>query len=111
MIRRPPRSTRVRSSAASDVYKRQVWRGCCGGATSPPSAASDLTIGFDRSVLAKLASCLTASTDVRDRHEYSRRVQPEVPPRGAQAAEGWLRRTGTTPRQCAVALARGGRPR
>src|SRR5665254_11134 len=28
MIRRPPRSTRVRSSAASDVYKRQdAW--CC----------------------------------------------------------------------------------
>src|SRR5665254_26404 len=31
MIRRPPRSTRVRSSAASDVYKRQMlfhelWR-------------------------------------------------------------------------------------
>ena len=26
MIRRPPRSTRVRSSAASDVYKRQVCR-------------------------------------------------------------------------------------
>ena len=26
MIRRPPRSTRVRSSAASDVYKRQVQR-------------------------------------------------------------------------------------
>ena len=25
MIRRPPRSTRVRSSAASDVYKRQVF--------------------------------------------------------------------------------------
>ena len=24
MIRRPPRSTRVRSSAASDVYKRQT---------------------------------------------------------------------------------------
>ncbi|WP_460379411.1 hypothetical protein, partial [Staphylococcus aureus] len=24
MIRRPPRSTRVRSSAASDVYKRQM---------------------------------------------------------------------------------------
>src|SRR5665811_81446 len=29
MIRRPPRSTRVRSSAASDVYKRQVRT--CGG--------------------------------------------------------------------------------
>src|SRR5665811_2530931 len=27
MIRRPPRSTRVRSSAASDVYKRQGWTG------------------------------------------------------------------------------------
>src|SRR5665811_2604647 len=27
MIRRPPRSTRVRSSAASDVYKRQVLYG------------------------------------------------------------------------------------
>src|SRR5665811_1740826 len=27
MIRRPPRSTRVRSSAASDVYKRQVYMG------------------------------------------------------------------------------------
>src|SRR5665811_437741 len=27
MIRRPPRSTRVRSSAASDVYKRQVLTG------------------------------------------------------------------------------------
>ncbi|WP_460379342.1 hypothetical protein [Staphylococcus aureus] len=25
MIRRPPRSTRVRSSAASDVYKRQLF--------------------------------------------------------------------------------------
>ena len=27
MIRRPPRSTRVRSSAASDVYKRQILQG------------------------------------------------------------------------------------
>ena len=25
MIRRPPRSTQSRSSAASDVYKRQLW--------------------------------------------------------------------------------------
>src|SRR5665811_1573372 len=31
MIRRPPRSTRVRSSAASDVYKRQAWRLCESG--------------------------------------------------------------------------------
>src|SRR5450756_212418 len=28
MIRRPPRSTQSRSSAASDVYKRQVVRAC-----------------------------------------------------------------------------------
>ena len=27
MIRRPPRSTQSRSSAASDVYKRQLWNG------------------------------------------------------------------------------------
>src|SRR5665811_2619467 len=32
MIRRPPRSTRVRSSAASDVYKRQVVSRLDGGA-------------------------------------------------------------------------------
>ena len=39
MIRRPPRSTRVRSSAASDVYKRQVGaRTLTGGVAScPPS--------------------------------------------------------------------------
>src|SRR5665811_2607035 len=30
MIRRPPRSTRVRSSAASDVYKRQAYTVCEG---------------------------------------------------------------------------------
>src|SRR5665811_1964731 len=30
MIRRPPRSTRVRSSAASDVYKRQRDLRCAG---------------------------------------------------------------------------------
>src|SRR5665811_410487 len=31
MIRRPPRSTRVRSSAASDVYKRQFLESEIGG--------------------------------------------------------------------------------
>ena len=41
MIRRPPRSTRVRSSAASDVYKRQgrpqAWPHCVRwGLSSPP---------------------------------------------------------------------------
>src|SRR5665811_2081818 len=38
MIRRPPRSTRVRSSAASDVYKRQYqyWRPITGIRESDP---------------------------------------------------------------------------
>ena len=36
MIRRPPRSTRVRSSAASDVYKRQKSLGAAAkGGTTP----------------------------------------------------------------------------
>src|SRR5665811_2355677 len=34
MIRRPPRSTRVRSSAASDVYKRQALMGASGSGKS-----------------------------------------------------------------------------
>ena len=37
MIRRPPRSTRVRSSAASDVYKRQRPHGC----TPMPHASTE----------------------------------------------------------------------
>src|SRR5680860_1798247 len=47
MIRRPPRSTQSRSSAASDVYKRQritgqaiemkaIWRSCCRVRALPP---------------------------------------------------------------------------
>src|SRR5665254_26623 len=45
MIRRPPRSTRVRSSAASDVYKRQLsvleeYLGLEGG---PPMFRQDFT--------------------------------------------------------------------
>ena len=41
MIRRPPRSTQSRSSAASDVYKRQILL-CFTGAMYP---AIDLTAG------------------------------------------------------------------
>src|SRR5680860_1786528 len=38
MIRRPPRSTQSRSSAASDVYKRQAWDGDAGAfATTVPA--------------------------------------------------------------------------
>src|SRR5664280_465995 len=64
-----------------------VGRGCSGGATSPPSAASDLTIGFDRFVLAKLPAwphrrtCATATSTAE---EYSRKSRPgeRKPPRG-----------------------------
>eukprot|EP00657_Telonema_sp_P-1_P009447 TRINITY_DN3641_c0_g1_i3.p1 TRINITY_DN3641_c0_g1~~TRINITY_DN3641_c0_g1_i3.p1 ORF type:complete len:100 (+),score=44.16 TRINITY_DN3641_c0_g1_i3:140-439(+) len=38
MIRRPPRSTQSRSSAASDVYKRQVSTQSTGGAPLQRSA-------------------------------------------------------------------------
>src|SRR5665811_1450691 len=52
MIRRPPRSTRVRSSAASDVYKRQVetlaeqpsW--LVGSGSLPPGVDDDLYAGL-----------------------------------------------------------------
>ncbi|WP_460379523.1 hypothetical protein [Staphylococcus aureus] len=37
MIRRPPRSTRVRSSAASDVYKRQFTMNAIQNSMSPVS--------------------------------------------------------------------------
>ena len=45
MVRRPPRSTQSRSSAASDVYKRQAHPRCrCGrqgrGARDPAGAGS-----------------------------------------------------------------------
>ena len=44
MIRRPPRSTPLYSSAASDVYKRQVQNGCTpAGREPPPTLSSSLT--------------------------------------------------------------------
>ena len=46
MIRRPPRSTRVRSSAASDVYKRQV--GILGSDLTRYFGSSDLAIAAAR---------------------------------------------------------------
>ena len=47
MIRRPPRSTLDRSSAASDVYKRQAWGGMQGTLLPPirwPSVFFDLRL-------------------------------------------------------------------
>src|SRR5680860_1910207 len=51
MIRRPPRSTQSRSSAASDVYKRQgkLW---AAGQADDPAAFLVLDIEFHRLVLA-----------------------------------------------------------
>ena len=50
MIRRPPRSTLDRSSAASDVYKRQVVRGVAiradGEDRSALVEAQDLDVGL-----------------------------------------------------------------
>src|SRR5665811_2583048 len=47
MIRRPPRSTRVRSSAASDVYKRQVAKRQreCWTETVPVDAPREHSVG------------------------------------------------------------------
>src|SRR5680860_110005 len=44
MIRRPPRSTQSRSSAASDVYKRQIF--VCAGIPGPrvPAACQDVML-------------------------------------------------------------------
>src|SRR5665811_1888662 len=44
MIRRPPRSTRVRSSAASDVYKRQRQDPAAAGSCLAGSALADLHV-------------------------------------------------------------------
>ena len=45
MIRRPPRSTRVRSSAASDVYKRQDRL------YAPPEAYAYVPYGYEGPVV------------------------------------------------------------
>src|SRR5659263_330737 len=42
MIRRPPRSTQSRSSAASDVYKRQIIAGATGQAAGAHSVSATI---------------------------------------------------------------------
>ena len=87
MIRRPPRSTLDRSSAASDVYKRQVLRGI--GAThvcdsSAPTFMTDLVdaitatgamLAFDATGGGTLASQVLTAMEIaasRGAGEYSR---------------------------------------
>src|SRR5678809_168303 len=46
MIRRPPRSTLDRSSAASDVYKRQAWESCGWRETHTSPARGSLSVSY-----------------------------------------------------------------
>src|SRR5680860_1001570 len=57
MIRRPPRSTQSRSSAASDVYKRQAVR------AARAHAGHTLTIEVEVDTLAQLEEALAAHAD------------------------------------------------
>src|SRR5680860_1662582 len=54
MIRRPPRSTQSRSSAASDVYKRQGLEGMPDGTTI--QTANTLVMPADQEVCARMTS-------------------------------------------------------
>src|SRR5665811_376206 len=49
MIRRPPRSTRVRSSAASDVYKRQTLA-CIEDERTAPASSEEIEEGKEEQV-------------------------------------------------------------
>src|SRR5665811_567778 len=64
MIRRPPRSTRVRSSAASDVYKRQVLSG----------ANAKLVVGIGEVVLDGLRRDEQGLCDLAIRPSFRREV-------------------------------------
>src|SRR5678816_4101329 len=57
MIRRPPRSTLDRSSAASDVYKRQVWA----YAECRPDPKEKRTRHGIRGTLLRSATCRTCT--------------------------------------------------
>ena len=61
MIRRPPRSTRVRSSAASDVYKRQ---GVPGGAVMVAAGLLADMMGFDDGMVALMIAAYIAIDSV-----------------------------------------------
>src|SRR5665811_603796 len=76
MIRRPPISTRVRSSAASDVYKRQIWT--CNmsrsrHATPSTSSATSPTIcnGFESICCQRIPTtrCARSQSPVRNAFE------------------------------------------
>ena len=69
MIRRPPRSTRKESSAASDVYKRQVLVGGVGPASAdelPPGCTTADMTSVMSGVSAAMAIYLFTHPDVND---------------------------------------------
>src|SRR5665811_200176 len=78
MIRRPPRSTRVRSSAASDVYKRQTP-----GRGDALFSRSDLGPQLDG-----LVQCLCEANIVRSRQLTNARVN--VQPRFDRQTHGGI---------------------
>src|SRR5678816_3793254 len=55
MIRRPPRSTLDRSSAASDVYKRQVQQYYTASSFVPQGKPTKITAGAELNVLASIS--------------------------------------------------------
>ena len=69
MIRRPPRSTLDRSSAASDVYKRQVVEGGVGGLVDGDLVDPVADAGrHDRQLVDVAGACLLyTSPSPRDR--------------------------------------------
>ena len=59
MIRRPPRSTQSRSSAASDVYKRQAYNAVALGANAQATHEKSVALGSDSITADAVAtSCL-----------------------------------------------------
>src|SRR5450756_3253094 len=95
MIRRPPRSTQSRSSAASDVYKRQVteWAlpglecPCCGTVTfaEPPPGAHAGSVSYGPALNAA-AILLTACGNVPP--ERAAALIGMLP--GTEVSAGWV---------------------
>src|SRR5665811_1448558 len=81
MIRRPPRSTRVRSSAASDVYKRQRHAVRAGGGHNHRFSLSDAVLAKDNHLAVLLAegrSLTEALLAARERLPHTTHVEVEV---------------------------------
>ena len=82
MIRRPPRSTRVRSSAASDVYKRQscpsrdLRVGCRG--TVKARGLTVCVLVISNGTRCALIDCSCAGLEC-PRHAWQTRVAPRTP--------------------------------